>query len=201
MNINEEGFRMKIRLKNNENRVKVCKIGFSFTTLFFGAFVPLWRADFKWTMVMFGSQFVVNYIVGKFPVVTSVTSFYRFACVYFVLNLIFALIYNKIFIKTQLLCGFVGYDKENEEKLEAKKIVVTKEEIEQYNNKLSEKAKKREEKKLLKQEKEKEKLREKREKKQRAKDEKEKEAIDKDNNHDTNNKKEKDSKEESLQEA
>lgn len=44
---------MKVFLKNNVGVVKECKLGFSWTTLFFGLFVPLLRSDFKWAAIMF----------------------------------------------------------------------------------------------------------------------------------------------------
>ncbi len=44
---------MKVFLKNNVGVVKECKVGFSWTTLFFGLFVPLLRGDFKWSAIMF----------------------------------------------------------------------------------------------------------------------------------------------------
>ena len=81
---------MKIRLKNKEDRVKVCKAGFSFTTLFFGPFVPLYRADFLWTGIMFIFHMVLNYIVSKFPIITSARTLYGFLGVTFISNIIFA---------------------------------------------------------------------------------------------------------------
>ena len=39
---------MIVRLKNDIGMVKEAKIGFSFTTFFFGAFVPALRGDWKY---------------------------------------------------------------------------------------------------------------------------------------------------------
>ena len=44
---------MMINLKHkNTNVVKQVKIGFSWTVLFFGVFVPLFRGDCKWFLIM-----------------------------------------------------------------------------------------------------------------------------------------------------
>lgn len=147
---------MKIRLKNKEDRVKVCKAGFSFTTLFFGPFVPLYRADFLWTGIMFIFHMVLNYIVSKFPIITSARTLYGFLGVTFISNIIFAFIYNRIYLKNALLDGFVGYDKEDDEKLIKKHLSVTSKQIEAYKNKKQERLNKKEEKRALKEVKEKE---------------------------------------------
>ena len=42
---------MKIFLRNPAGMVKQVKLGFSWTTLFFGIFVPLYRGDLKWTIL------------------------------------------------------------------------------------------------------------------------------------------------------
>lgn len=44
---------MKVNLKNNEGIIKECKIGFSWTTLFFGWFVPLIRWDLRLSIMLF----------------------------------------------------------------------------------------------------------------------------------------------------
>lgn len=43
---------MKILMKNHFGQVKVVKIGFSWTVFFFGVFVPLFRGDIKWFLLM-----------------------------------------------------------------------------------------------------------------------------------------------------
>lgn len=164
---------MKIFLKNNENRIKKSKLGFSFTTLFFGPFVPLLRADFFWTLIMLCTYFVVGYIQDKFNLIFLNRSF-TLLCIWFVINLVFAFIYNRNYVKTLLLNGFMGYDEENEEKLKSKNMSVTKEQIEEYQNKKEEKRIKKINKRQQREEKERERLRRKKEAKQLKKEEQEK---------------------------
>lgn len=42
---------MKVYLKNSTGVTKQVKLGFSWTMLFFGLFVPLFRGDLKWTIL------------------------------------------------------------------------------------------------------------------------------------------------------
>ena len=42
---------MKVYLRNSVGVVKQVKLGFSWTMLFFGIFVPLFRGDLKWTVL------------------------------------------------------------------------------------------------------------------------------------------------------
>ncbi len=60
---------MKVRLNNDIGVVKECKVGFSWTTLFFGIFVPLLRGDGKWAAIMFVLAFItigISWLVMPF---------------------------------------------------------------------------------------------------------------------------------------
>ncbi|MGG7078651.1 DUF2628 domain-containing protein [Clostridium sardiniense] len=43
---------MKVLLQNDSGLRKEVKQGFSWTTFFFGGFVPLFRGDLKWFIIM-----------------------------------------------------------------------------------------------------------------------------------------------------
>ncbi|MDZ7342385.1 MAG: HrgC protein [candidate division KSB1 bacterium] len=77
---------MKINLKHNQTgAMKEVKLGFSWTTLFFGALVPLFRGDLKWFVIMF------------------LVSIITFGIAW----LIFPFIYNKIYIKELMEKGYI----------------------------------------------------------------------------------------------
>lgn len=83
---------MKKVLKHESGLVKEVKIGFSWTTLFFGLFVPLVRGDIKWALIMFGIALlagVPTYGIGSF-----------------ISNLVFAFIYNKLYVRDLLEKGY-----------------------------------------------------------------------------------------------
>ena len=75
---------MKRMMKNEVGQIKVVKEGFSWTMLFFGIFVPLYRGDWKW--------FLIILIANIFT--------YGWASV------VFAFIYNKIYINDLLEKGY-----------------------------------------------------------------------------------------------
>lgn len=75
---------MKRTMKNEIGQVKIVKEGFSWTMLFFGIFVPLYRGDWKW--------FLIILIANIFT--------YGWASV------VFAFIYNKIYINDLLEKGY-----------------------------------------------------------------------------------------------
>lgn len=81
---------MKSRMYHPEtNDIKHVSHGFSWTTLFFSCFVPLWRMDFKWFLIMFGCHLLMIFSTG-FP-------FTQF---------VFPFIYNKLYIQDLLNKGY-----------------------------------------------------------------------------------------------
>ena len=75
----------KMIFKNDlTGQVKEAPTGFSWTTLFFGAFVPLTRGDFKWAIIM---------------VLANMFTFY-------VSSFVFPFIYNNLYIKDLHAQGF-----------------------------------------------------------------------------------------------
>ena len=83
---------MKISLINKEGHIIEVKLGFSWTTLFFGIFPALLRKDFKWAVIMLGISITINlFIYGLGASLTSA---------------VFAFIYNKIYIKQLLANGY-----------------------------------------------------------------------------------------------
>lgn len=83
---------MKITLRHDSGMTKQVKKGFSWTFFFFGLFVPLIRGDLKWAAIMF----ILQALVGAFT----------FGIGAFVVSLVFAFIYNKIYIKDLLEKGY-----------------------------------------------------------------------------------------------
>lgn len=75
---------MRIRLKNDIGMVKECKVGFSWTTFFFGLFPALFRGDWKWALIQFLCAIIT----------------------FGISSLVFCFIYNKIYINGLLEKGF-----------------------------------------------------------------------------------------------
>lgn len=75
----------QVNLTNkNTNQIRQGYMGFSWTTLFFSAFVALFRSDWKWFFIMF----LVNIVTAG------------------VASLVFCFIYNKAHLKSLLQDGY-----------------------------------------------------------------------------------------------
>ncbi|WP_057787068.1 hypothetical protein [Weissella minor] len=105
---------MQITLSNG-NETKTPKVGFSWTVLLFGFFVPLLRKDFKWAIIIFLSQF----ILGGGPILLgdSDRSF-----IALVANLVFSFIYNKLYIKELIKNGYKPSNEASKKVLDDKSI-------------------------------------------------------------------------------
>lgn len=89
----KRGVKMKITLRNQQTGHEIgTKQGFCWTTVFFGALVPLFRGDLKWALIMF----VVHALVA---VVT-------FGIGLLVTYLVFGFIYNGRYISDLQAKGY-----------------------------------------------------------------------------------------------
>lgn len=93
---------MKVILRNDVGMVKECKVGFSWTTMFFGLFVPLIRGDIKNALIM-----------GALSLLTFGLSW-----------LVFPFTYNKMYIKGLLMQGFKGSTEQDNSILVQKGFIV-----------------------------------------------------------------------------
>ncbi|MEN1968598.1 DUF2628 domain-containing protein [Lentibacillus sp. N15] len=96
---------MKATLENDIGLFKEVKVGFSWTTFFFGFFPALFRGDLKWAAIMF----VVAVVIG---IVTA-------GIAPWVVSIVFAFIYNKIYIKELIEKGYRPMNDESKRKLES----------------------------------------------------------------------------------
>lgn len=84
---------MNARLINEfTGKIKTVKCGYSYTTLFFGFLTPLFRFDFLTAIIL--AFLNVNGII------------YSYGLFSFLVNLIFAGVYNKMYIKKLLRNGY-----------------------------------------------------------------------------------------------
>ena len=89
---------MKIRVKNAIDKAQEVKLGFSWSTFFFGALVPLFRLDIKYFAIMVAANFLLTAmeLYALSPIVT----------------LAFAFFYNKLYAKDLYKKGYRGLTKE-----------------------------------------------------------------------------------------
>jgi len=93
---------MKVFLKHQSGLVKESKVGFSWTVLFFGFLPPLFRGDWKWGLI----------ILLLAPITFGLS------------NIIFAFIYNRLYIKDLLQAGYFPADEHSRSILVNKNYIV-----------------------------------------------------------------------------
>ncbi|RPK26257.1 DUF2628 domain-containing protein [Paenibacillus xylanexedens] len=100
---------MHIFLQNSAGVTKNVKVGFSWTTLFFGFFPALFRGDLKWAAIMF----LISVAVGIFTVGFGA----------WISGIVFSFVYNKIYIKELLEKGYRPANAEAQAVLENNQII------------------------------------------------------------------------------
>ncbi|MGF9699437.1 MULTISPECIES: DUF2628 domain-containing protein [Paenibacillus] len=100
---------MHIFLQNSAGVTKNVKVGFSWTTLFFGFLPALFRGDLKWAVIMF----LIAAALGAFT----------FGIGAWVSGIVFSFVYNKIYIKELLEKGYRPANGESQAVLERSQII------------------------------------------------------------------------------
>ena len=92
---------MKVRLVGYNNVLKEVKVGFSWTTFFFGLFPALFRGDWKWALIMLGAAFLTFGLSW----------------------LVFPFVYNKLYLKDLVAKGYKPASEVDEQILVSKGII------------------------------------------------------------------------------
>ncbi len=96
----EHSMAQSVVLKHEESgHLKTAYIGWSWTTLFFGFLVPLFRLDFKWAILMVILHFLAGAITSGFGILLT--------------WLVFPLFYNKWYSRALLRRGYVPFDEDS----------------------------------------------------------------------------------------
>ncbi len=120
--------------KKNENEVKIGILGFSWTTFFFGLFVPLFRKDFRVFVPLFliymgllaGVFYMMPYTFSDIDGVQSlqmtddlgIYSMFSTAF-YYIINIFGAFVYNKIYTQGLVNRGYLPVASEGTATLKA----------------------------------------------------------------------------------
>ena len=101
----------KVNLIYEKNNIpKTGVVGFSFTTFFFGFFVPLFRGDLKWCFIMIFSHLAIAFPTAGIGNI--------------VLEIVYPCIYNSIYTKNLLKEGYMPADDFSENLLAARGYIV-----------------------------------------------------------------------------
>lgn len=102
---------MRVNLENpNTHQLKQVKVGFSWTTFFFGFWPALFRGDWKWFVI----QLAIEIVLGCFTMGIGAG----------IVGIIFSFFYNKLYINDLLEAGYVPNDKASKDILLSKGITV-----------------------------------------------------------------------------
>lgn len=111
-----------IYLKNPESaKIKKAPIGFSWTVLFFGFWIPLFRGDLKNALILFFvtvSLLFLNFAFYYVLLTSTPSSIYLtiivlMSMILVIIHLFYAFKYNKMFVKGLISKGFVVYESFN----------------------------------------------------------------------------------------
>lgn len=100
---------MKVKLVHPSGIEKEAKVGFSWTTFFFVFLPALFRGDIKWAVIMLIFEGIILYITSGFGAS--------------IVGIVFAFIYNKIYIKALLEKGYVPATESDKSILMEKQII------------------------------------------------------------------------------
>jgi len=100
---------MKVLLKTSGGLTKQVKVGFSWTTFFFGFLPALFRGDLKWAVIML----IIEAVLGSFTLGIGA----------FVAGIVFSFIYNKIYIRELIEKGYQPANDESRALLENISII------------------------------------------------------------------------------
>ncbi|QWU16092.1 hypothetical protein SAMN04487895_102344 [Paenibacillus sophorae] len=100
---------MKVVLKNPGGLTKEVKVGFSWTTFFFGFLPALFRGDLKWAIIML----IIEAVIGSFTLGVGAV----------VTGIVFSFVYNKIYIKELIEKGYTPADGRSRAILESRQIL------------------------------------------------------------------------------
>ncbi len=119
--------------KKNHNNIKIGILGFSWTTFFFGLFVPLFRKDFKVFLPFFLLYIAAIYFMPyTYSNINGMVSFQMsddlgiyslFSTVfYWIINIFGAVFYNKIYTQALINKGYIPVSVEGMAILKAYRI-------------------------------------------------------------------------------
>ncbi|MBH5318790.1 DUF2628 domain-containing protein [Paenibacillus sp. GSMTC-2017] len=100
---------MHVQLINAAGGLKSVKVGFSWTTFFFGFFPALFRGDLKWAAIMFLTASAIGFFTLGFGA--------------WIPGIIFSFIYNNMYIKELLEKGYRPANEQAQSALHAKGII------------------------------------------------------------------------------